>query len=87
MHIGCESKYVTVDLALPRTDDCRVAFEPAELSQPLYRGIRRVGTGVGLALVDGWPSVSGSAEAGLAAEGGARFTILIARNLDCVAPK
>lgn len=62
-------------------DDCRVAFEPAELYSR-YRGIRRVGTGVGLALVGRLAErLGGSAEAGLAAEGGARFTILIARNL------
>jgi len=62
-------------------DDCRVAFEPAELYSR-YRGIRTVGSGVGLALVGRLARrLGGSAHAGTAAEGGARFTILISRDL------
>lgn len=62
-------------------DDCRVAFEPAELYSR-YRGIRRVGTGVGLALVGRLANrLGGNAHAGSAPEGGARFTIFVARNL------
>ena len=56
-------------------DDISVAFEPGVLHER-YRGVRPVGTGLGLALVgrlaDG---LGGSAEAGRAAEGGARFTV------------
>jgi two-component system OmpR family sensor kinase len=56
-------------------DDCVVAFERSALTDR-YRGIRRVGTGVGLALVGGLASrLGGSAEAGRAPEGGARFTV------------
>lgn len=56
-------------------DDCRVAFERFRLHDR-YRGIRQVGTGVGLALVDGLARrLGGTAQAGRAAEGGARFTI------------
>lgn len=63
-------------------DDCAVAFEPAELYSR-YRGIRQVSTGVGLALVGRLAlRLGGSAEAGSAPEGGARFTIRIARNVD-----
>lgn len=63
-------------------DDCRVAFEPAELYSR-YRGVRRVGTGVGLALVGRLAKrLGGNATAGVAAEGGACFSILVARNLD-----
>ncbi len=62
-------------------DDCEVAFEPAELYSR-YRGIRRVGTGVGLALVGRLAGrLGGTAHAGSAPEGGARFTIYVARNL------
>jgi two-component system sensor histidine kinase BaeS len=56
-------------------DDIGVAFEPGVLHER-YRGVRPVGTGLGLALVgrlaDG---LGGSAEAGRAPEGGARFTV------------
>jgi two-component system sensor histidine kinase BaeS len=56
-------------------DDVAVAFEPGVLHER-YRGVRPVGTGLGLALVgklaDG---LGGSAEAGSAPEGGARFTV------------
>jgi two-component system sensor histidine kinase BaeS len=63
-------------------DDCRVAFEPAELYSR-YRGIRRVGSGVGLALVGRLAGrLGGTAAAGSAPEGGARFTIFVARNLN-----
>lgn len=56
-------------------DDCRVAFDRSVLYER-YRGVRRVGTGVGLALVAGLAArLGGSAEAGRAAEGGACFTI------------
>ena len=61
--------------------DCAVAFEPAELYSR-YRGIRQVGTGVGLALVGRLASkLGGRAQAGHSAMGGARFTITIAKNL------
>ena len=63
-------------------DDCQVAFEPAELYSR-YRGIRRVGSGVGLALVGRLAGrLGGTAAAGSAPEGGARFTIFVARNLN-----
>ncbi|MFA7266885.1 MAG: HAMP domain-containing sensor histidine kinase [Candidatus Nanopelagicales bacterium] len=62
-------------------DDCRVAFEPAELYSR-YQGIRRVGTGVGLALVGRLSTrLGGTAHAGSAPEGGACFTIYLAANL------
>lgn len=62
-------------------DDCLVAFEPAEL-YTRYRGIRQVGTGVGLALVGRLSQrLGGTAAAGSAPEGGAQFTITIARYL------
>ncbi|MCX6424871.1 MAG: ATP-binding protein [Actinobacteria bacterium] len=52
-----------------------MAFEPGALHDR-YRGVRAVGTGLGLALV-GRMSVSlgGQALAGQAPEGGARFTV------------
>jgi len=63
-------------------DDCQVAFEPAELYSR-YRGFRKVGTGVGLALVARLARrLGGGAEAGAAPEGGARFTIRVARWID-----
>jgi two-component system sensor histidine kinase BaeS len=56
-------------------DDVGVAFEPGVLHER-YRGVRPVGTGLGLALVGKLAqSLGGSAEAGEAAEGGARFTV------------
>jgi signal transduction histidine kinase len=56
-------------------EDCAIAFERSVLYER-YRGVRQVGTGVGLALVHGLTSrLGGSAEAGRAAEGGARFTV------------
>jgi two-component system OmpR family sensor kinase len=58
-------------------DDLRVAFERSALYDR-YRGVRRVGTGVGLALVAGLAArLGGSATAGHAPEGGARFSIQI----------
>jgi len=56
-------------------EDCAVAFERSVLYER-YRGVRRVGTGVGLALVRGLATrLGGSAEAGRAPEGGACFTV------------
>ena len=56
-------------------DDVSVAFEPGVLHER-YRGVRPVGTGLGLALVGKLAGgLGGSAEAGSAAEGGARFTV------------
>jgi two-component system OmpR family sensor kinase len=56
-------------------DDCRVAFDRSVLYDR-YRGLRRVGTGVGLALVAGLATrLGGRAEAGQAPEGGACFTV------------
>ena len=58
-------------------DDVAVAFEPGVLHER-YRGVRPVGTGLGLALVGRLAvGLGGSAEAGTAAEGGARFTVRI----------
>jgi two-component system OmpR family sensor kinase len=56
-------------------EDCAVAFERSTLYER-YRGIRQVGTGLGLALVAGLAAaLGGSAAAGRAPEGGAAFTI------------
>ena len=56
-------------------DDLPVAFEPGLLHER-YRGVRPVGTGLGLALVQRLASsLGGSAVAGRAPEGGARFTV------------
>ncbi|HEY2174951.1 MAG TPA: HAMP domain-containing sensor histidine kinase [Mycobacteriales bacterium] len=56
-------------------DDLAVAFERSVLYDR-YRGIRRVGTGVGLALVHGLATrLGGSAQAGRAPEGGASFVV------------
>ena len=56
-------------------DDCRVAFDRSVLYDR-YRGVRKVGTGVGLALVAGLAArLGGRAEAGRSPEGGACFTI------------
>jgi two-component system OmpR family sensor kinase len=58
-------------------DDQLVAFEPGALYER-YRGVRPVGTGIGLALVGRLAtSMGGSASVGLAPEGGARFTVEI----------
>ncbi|MBI1352405.1 MAG: HAMP domain-containing protein [Actinomycetales bacterium] len=56
-------------------DDRSVAFEPGALHER-YRGVRPVGTGLGLALVGRLArGLGGSAEVGQAQEGGARFTV------------
>jgi signal transduction histidine kinase len=56
-------------------EDCEVAFERSVLYER-YRGVRRVGTGVGLALVHGLTTrLGGHATAGHAPEGGACFTV------------
>ena len=67
-------------------EDLPVAFERSVLYQR-YRGVRQVGTGVGLALVHGLTTrLGGSADAGRAPEGGACFTVRLplqpARNGD-----
>ncbi len=55
-------------------DDLAVAFERGALNQR-YRGIRKVGSGLGLALAARLVGrLGGTIEAGHAAEGGARFT-------------
>ncbi|HEY9474194.1 MAG TPA: HAMP domain-containing sensor histidine kinase, partial [Mycobacteriales bacterium] len=55
--------------------DCAVAFERSVLYER-YRGVRRVGTGVGLALVHGLTNrLGGVASAGRAPEGGACFSV------------
>jgi two-component system sensor histidine kinase BaeS len=56
-------------------DDLVVAFQPAALFTR-YRGVRKVGSGVGLALVGVLAHrLGGVAEAGAAREGGARFAV------------
>jgi two-component system, OmpR family, sensor kinase len=56
-------------------DDIAVAFVRGALYER-YRGVRRVGTGFGLAIVHGLISrLGGTVHAGVAAEGGARFTV------------
>jgi two-component system sensor histidine kinase BaeS len=58
-------------------DDCAVAFERSALYDR-YRGVRRVGTGFGLAIVAGLVErLGGTVEAGTAAEGGARFSVTL----------
>jgi two-component system sensor histidine kinase BaeS len=58
-------------------DDCKVAFDRSALYDR-YRGVRRVGTGVGLALVAGLTArLGGRAAAGRSPEGGACFTITL----------
>ena len=65
-------------------DDLAVAFVPEELHSR-YRGVRKVGTGLGLALVGSLATrLGGTAEAGHAAEGGARFTVTIPRSTPTV---
>ena len=56
-------------------EDIQVAFQPGELYER-YKGVRRVGTGFGLALVGRLAERLGAvATAGKAPEGGAAFTI------------
>lgn len=56
-------------------EDRAVAFEPGALHER-YRGVRPVGTGIGLALVGRLAAgLGGWAEVGAADEGGARFTV------------
>jgi len=56
-------------------EDRAVAFEPGALHER-YRGVRPVGTGLGLALVGRLAlGLGGTAEVGEAVEGGARFTV------------
>jgi signal transduction histidine kinase len=58
-------------------DDLAVAFERGALNQR-YRGIRKVGSGLGLALAARLVArLGGTIEAGHAPEGGARFTVAI----------
>jgi len=58
-------------------EDRAVAFEPGALHER-YRGVRPVGTGLGLALVGRLASgLGGRAEVGAADEGGARFTVYL----------
>lgn len=57
------------------SDDLAVAFEPGELYER-YKGVRRVGTGFGLALVGRLAQRLGvTARAGVAPEGGAAFSL------------
>ena len=58
-------------------DDLAVAFEPGEL-HARYRGVRKVGSGVGLALVARLAErLGGRAQAGSAPEGGAAFLVVL----------
>ena len=58
-------------------DDLEVAFEPGEL-HARYRGVRKVGSGVGLALVARLAErLGGRAQAGAAPEGGAAFLVVL----------
>lgn len=58
-------------------DDITVAFEPGEL-HARYRGVRKVGSGVGLALVARLAErLGGQAKAGSAPEGGAAFLVVL----------
>ncbi len=58
-------------------EDLAVAFEPGEL-HARYTGIRKVGSGVGLALVARLAErLGGRAEAGVSREGGAAFRVIL----------
>jgi two-component system sensor histidine kinase BaeS len=61
-------------------DDIAVAFEPSALYER-YRGVRQVGSGVGLALVGRLAGLlGGRAEAGRADGGGALFRVVLSRS-------
>jgi signal transduction histidine kinase len=63
-------------------DDLKVAFEKGALHQR-YHGVRKVGSGLGLALAAGLARrLGGFIEAGHAPEGGARFTVYLPRTMD-----
>ncbi|HEX6681541.1 MAG TPA: ATP-binding protein [Candidatus Limnocylindrales bacterium] len=63
-------------------DDLAVAFERGALYQR-YQGIRKVGSGLGLALVAALARrLGGAIEAGHAPEGGARFTVYLPHTVD-----
>ncbi len=81
--LACQVKTETLEIQVRdggpglTDDDLSVAFEPAELYSR-YRGVRRVGSGVGLALVGRLAQrLGGSATASHAPEGGAAFTITL----------
>lgn len=62
-------------------EDMAVAFEPGALHER-YRGVRPVGTGLGLALVARLArGLGGTARVGVAPEGGARFTVELPRGI------
>jgi len=68
-------------------DDQKVAFEPGALYER-YRGVRPVGTGIGLALVGRLAiRMGGSASVGPAPEGGASFTVEIPQRGEILIPK
>lgn len=63
-------------------DDLLVAFERGALYQR-YQGVRKVGSGLGLALVAALARrLGGAIEAGHAPEGGARFTVYLPQTVD-----
>ncbi|MGD9955950.1 MAG: ATP-binding protein [Candidatus Nanopelagicales bacterium] len=67
-------------------DDVAVAFEPAALYER-YRGVRTVGTGVGLALVGRLAErLGGRAFAGAAPEGGARIGVVLPASAPTLGP-
>jgi signal transduction histidine kinase len=67
-------------------EDLPVAFERSVLYER-YRGVRQVGTGVGLALVHGLTTrLGGTATAGRAPEGGACFTVRLPAQPSATAP-